>query len=146
MARGARLSPVKGVRAGRAEARWRLRAPSGAPAQGRRVRWEKDDVATVNRREKRRIEELTRYGSSRAARASGGTPPAAGRRGSGGHRLRGRGATVSLGGGRCGEGGLRGSLERPVHTAVLIGQGCGDGKHEKENTKGKPSASSSQRI
>jgi hypothetical protein len=38
--RGARLSPVKGVRAGRAEARWRLRAPSGAPAQGRRVRGE----------------------------------------------------------------------------------------------------------
>jgi hypothetical protein len=35
---GARLSPVKGVGAGRAEARWWLRAPSGAPAQGRRVR------------------------------------------------------------------------------------------------------------
>jgi hypothetical protein len=37
-ARGARLSLVKGVGAGRAKARWRLRAPSGAPAQGRRVR------------------------------------------------------------------------------------------------------------
>jgi hypothetical protein len=34
----ARLSLVKGVRAGRAEVRWRLQAPSGAPAQGRRVR------------------------------------------------------------------------------------------------------------
>jgi hypothetical protein len=38
MARGARLSPVKGVGADRADARWRLRAPFGAPAQGRRVR------------------------------------------------------------------------------------------------------------
>jgi hypothetical protein len=35
---GARLSPVKGVGAGRAEARWWLRAPSSAPAQGRKVR------------------------------------------------------------------------------------------------------------
>jgi hypothetical protein len=38
MAWGARLSLVKGVEAGRAEARWRLRAPSVAPAQGRIVR------------------------------------------------------------------------------------------------------------
>jgi hypothetical protein len=38
MAQGARLSPVKGVRAGRAEARWRRRAPSGVLSQGRRVR------------------------------------------------------------------------------------------------------------
>jgi hypothetical protein len=38
MAQGARLSPVKGVGAGRAEARWRLRAPYGVPTQGRRVR------------------------------------------------------------------------------------------------------------
>jgi hypothetical protein len=35
--RGARLSPVKGVGAGRAEAGWRFRAPSGVPAQRRRV-------------------------------------------------------------------------------------------------------------
>jgi hypothetical protein len=35
---GARLSPVKGVGAGRVEAQWRLRAPSGTLAQGRRVR------------------------------------------------------------------------------------------------------------
>jgi hypothetical protein len=50
---------VKGVRVGREEARWRLRAPSGAPAQGRRVRGGrggKGDVAAVNRREKRRME------------------------------------------------------------------------------------------
>jgi hypothetical protein len=38
MARGARLSPVKGARVGRAEAQWWLQAPSGALAQGRRVR------------------------------------------------------------------------------------------------------------
>jgi hypothetical protein len=38
MAQGVRLSPVKGVGVGRAETRWRLRAPSGVPAQGRRVR------------------------------------------------------------------------------------------------------------
>jgi hypothetical protein len=38
MAWGVRLSPVKGVGAGKAEARWWLRAPFGAPAQGRRVR------------------------------------------------------------------------------------------------------------
>jgi hypothetical protein len=40
-ARGARLSPVKGVEAGRVEVRWRLRAPSGATVQGRRVKGEK---------------------------------------------------------------------------------------------------------
>jgi hypothetical protein len=39
--RGARLSLVKGVGVGKAEARWRLRAPSSAPAQGRRVRGER---------------------------------------------------------------------------------------------------------
>jgi hypothetical protein len=38
MTQGARLSPVKGVGASRAKARGRLRAPSGAPAQGRKVR------------------------------------------------------------------------------------------------------------
>jgi hypothetical protein len=37
MARGVRLSPVKGVEEGRAEAQWRLRALSGASVQGRRV-------------------------------------------------------------------------------------------------------------
>jgi hypothetical protein len=37
-ARGARLSLVKGVGAGGAEVWWWLRAPFGAPAQGRRVR------------------------------------------------------------------------------------------------------------
>jgi hypothetical protein len=37
-AQGARLSPVKGVGASRAEAKWQLQAPSGVPAQGGRVR------------------------------------------------------------------------------------------------------------
>jgi hypothetical protein len=78
-------------------------------------------VDTVNRREKRRMEELTRYGPSTVARAGGGTPPVAGRRSSGGRRLIGRGATVSLGGGRCGEGGLGGRSERPVDMVVLGG-------------------------
>jgi hypothetical protein len=78
-------------------------------------------VAAVKQRGKQRIEELTKYGPSTAARAGGGTPPAAGQRGSGGHWLRGRGATVSLDGGHCGEGGLRGKPERPVCTAVLGG-------------------------
>jgi hypothetical protein len=78
-------------------------------------------VAAVKQRGKQRMEELTKYGPSTAARAGGGTPPAAGQRGSGGHWLRGRGATVSLGGGHCGEGGLRGKPERPVYTAVLGG-------------------------
>jgi hypothetical protein len=61
MAQGARLSLVKGVGVGRAEAWWRLRAHFGAPAQGRKVRGEKGAVAAVNQREKRRMEELTRY-------------------------------------------------------------------------------------
>jgi hypothetical protein len=110
MTRGVRLSPVKGVGVGRAEARWWLRAPSGAPAQ---------------RREKRRMEELTRYGPSTAAHASGGTPPVASRRGSTGRRLRGQGVTAGVGGGRCSEGDLGGKPEWPVHTTVLGGQGCG---------------------
>jgi hypothetical protein len=79
----------------------------------------KGDVETVKRREKRRMEELTRYGPSTAAHVSGGTTPAVGRRGSGGHRLGGQGATANLGGGRCGEGGLSGRPERPVHSVVL---------------------------
>jgi hypothetical protein len=70
------------------------------------------------------MEELTRYGPSTAACANGGTPPTAGQRGSGGHRLRGRGTTARLGRGRCGEGGLRGKLERLVRMVVLVGQGC----------------------
>jgi hypothetical protein len=53
---------------------------------------------------------------------------------------------VSSGGGRGGECGLGGRLERPVHAAVLSGQGSGDGEHKEENAKGKPSALSSQRI
>jgi hypothetical protein len=143
---GARLSPVKGVRVGRAETWWWLRPSSSAPAQGRRVRGGKGDVATVNRREKRQMEELTRYGPSLAVRAGGGTPPAVGRRGSGGCQLGGQGAIASFGRGCCGEGGLGGRSERPVHAAVLGGQGCGNGKHEEENAKGKPSALSSQRL
>jgi hypothetical protein len=103
--------------------------------QGRKVRGE-GNVAAVNRRGKRRMEELTRYGPSTAARAGGGTPPAIGRKGSGGRRLRGQGATTSLGRGRCGEGGLEGKPELPVHVAVLGGQGCGGearrGEHEGE--------------
>jgi hypothetical protein len=51
---------------------------------------EKGVVATVTRREKRRMEGLTRYGPSTAARAGGGTPPTAGRRGSRGCRQRGQ--------------------------------------------------------
>jgi hypothetical protein len=48
MVQGARLSPVKGVGADRAEARWRLQAPFGVPAQGRRMRvvggcWDRDE-------------------------------------------------------------------------------------------------------
>jgi hypothetical protein len=82
-------------------------------------------VAVVNRREKRQMEEPTRYGPSTAVRAGGGAPAAVGRRGSGGRWLRGRGATVSLGGGHCGEGSLERKPERPVHVAVLGGQGCG---------------------
>jgi hypothetical protein len=82
------------------------------------------------------MEELTRYGSSTAAHAGRGTPLVAGRRGSGGRQLGGRGATASFGGGRCGEGGLRGKLERPVCMEVLGGQGCGGearrGEHEGE--------------
>jgi hypothetical protein len=50
---------------------------------------------------------LTGYGPSTVARVGGGTPPAAGRRSSGGRWLGGRGAIVSLGGGRGGEGGPR---------------------------------------
>jgi hypothetical protein len=76
-------------------------------------------VATVNRREKWQMEELTRYGPSTAVRASGGTPPVAGRRGSGGRRLRGQGAIVTLGRGRCGEGGLRGRPERRMRRGTL---------------------------
>jgi hypothetical protein len=88
MAWGARLSLVKGVGAGRAKARWRLRAPSGAPAQRRRVRGRgKGTVAVVNLREKRWMEEFTRYGPSTAACAGRGTPPTTGRRASRGHRL-----------------------------------------------------------
>jgi hypothetical protein len=82
-------------------------------------------VAAVNRRENRRMEELTRYWPSATVRAGGGTRLVAGRRGSGGRRLGGRRATTSLGGGRCGEGGLEGKPEQLVHTAVLSGQGCG---------------------
>jgi hypothetical protein len=56
--------------------------------------------------------------------ASGGKgPPTAGRRSCGGHWLGGRGAAVSSGGGRGGEGGLRGRSERPVRAVVLGGQG-----------------------
>jgi hypothetical protein len=91
------------------------------------------------------MEDLTRYGPSMVAHAFGGTPLAVGQRGSGGRRLGGRGATTSLGGGRCGEGGLGGKLEWPVRAAMLGGQGCG-GEHEEENAKGKPSALSSQRL
>jgi hypothetical protein len=36
------------------------------------------DVATVNRREKRWMEELTRYGSSMVVHAGGGTLPVVG--------------------------------------------------------------------
>jgi hypothetical protein len=97
----------------------------GAPAQGRKVRGGKGAVAVVNQRGKRRMEDLTRYGSSMVARAFGGTPLAVGRRGSGGRRLGGRGATTSLGGGCCGEGGLGGKLEWPVRAAMLGGKGCG---------------------
>jgi hypothetical protein len=70
------------------------------------------------------MEELTRYGPSMAVRAGGGIPPAASRRGSGGRQLEGRGATASLGRGRCSEGGLGGKPEQPVCVAVLGGQGC----------------------
>jgi hypothetical protein len=82
-------------------------------------------MLTVNRREKRRMEEFTRYGPSTAARVVGGRPPVASRRGSRGHRLRGRGATSSLGGGCCSEDDLGGKSERLVCVAVLDGQGCG---------------------
>jgi hypothetical protein len=79
-------------------------------------------------------------------RASGGKEPlVAGRRSGGGRQLGGRGAAVSSGGGCGGEGGLRGWSERPVWAAALSGQ-SGDGEHEEENVKGKPSALSSQRI
>jgi hypothetical protein len=67
------------------------------------------------------MEELIDYGPSTAVRAGGGTPPAVGRKGSGGCRLRGHGVTASLGGGRCSDGGLGGRSERPVRTAVLGG-------------------------
>jgi hypothetical protein len=73
------------------------------------------------------MEELTISRPSTTARAGGGTPLAAGQRSSEGRRLRGQGATVSLGGGRCGEGGLRGRSERPVRMAVLEGQGSAMG-------------------
>jgi hypothetical protein len=103
------------------------------------VRGEKGVVAVVNRREKRRMEELTRYGPSTAACATGGTPPTVGQRGSRGHRLGGRGATARLGGGCCTEGGLTGRPEQLVHGGAQW-TGVGDGKHEEENVKGKPSA------
>jgi hypothetical protein len=57
---------------------------------------------------------------------SGGNEPAVvGRRRGGGHRLEGRGATVSSGGGRGYEGRLRGRSELPVHVVVLSGHGIG---------------------
>jgi hypothetical protein len=81
------------------------------------------------------MEELTRYGSSMTACARGGTPPAAGWRGSEGRWLRGRGATASLGGGCCDEGGLGGKPKRPIRMAVLGGQGC-DGKARRGEREG----------
>jgi hypothetical protein len=70
------------------------------------------------------------------AHVGGGIPPATGRRGSGGCRLGGQGATASLGRGHCGEGKLRGKPERPTHAAVLSLQGCDRearrGEHEGE--------------
>jgi hypothetical protein len=85
-ARRARLSPVKGVGVGRAAVWRRLRAPSDATAQGRRVWGEKGDVAIVNQREKRRMEELTRYGPSTAMRTERQGATVAERRSSRGHR------------------------------------------------------------
>jgi hypothetical protein len=52
---------------------------------------------------------------------------------------------VGAGGLGGGEGGLRGWSERPVWAAALGGQ-SGDGEHEEENVKGKPSTLRSQRI
>jgi hypothetical protein len=46
---------------------------------------------------------------------------------------------VSSGGGHGGEGGLGERSEQPIHTVAIGGQGCGDGKHEEDNAKGKPS-------
>jgi hypothetical protein len=82
------------------------------------------------------MEELTRYGPSSVARAGGGTPPAAGRRSSGGCRLRGRGAAMSMGGARCGEGSLRGRSKWPVHVAVLGGHGSAMGSTKRRTLKG----------
>jgi hypothetical protein len=73
-------------------------------------------------------------------------PPVAGWRSGGGCWLRGHGVATSSGGGRCGDGGLRGRSERSVRAAALAGQRCRDGKYEEENMKGKPSALSSQMI
>jgi hypothetical protein len=70
----------------------------------------------------------------------------AGRRSGGGRRLEGRGVLVSSGGGHGGESGLGGRPEWPVRAVALNGQGCGDGKHEEENMKGKPSTLSAQRL
>jgi hypothetical protein len=53
------------------------------------------------------------------ARAGRGTPPAIGWRSSGGHRLGGQGAAMSLGGGHGGEGGLRERSEWLVHAVTL---------------------------
>jgi hypothetical protein len=61
----------------------------------------------------------TGYGPSTIAHVGGGTPPVAGWRSRGGHRLIGRGAAVSLGGGRAGEGGLGEWSEWLVHAAAL---------------------------
>jgi hypothetical protein len=73
-------------------------------------------------------------------------PPAAGRRSGGGRHLGGCRAAVSSGRGRGSDGSLGGRLERPVCAVMLILQGSGDGEHDEENVKGKPSALSSQRI
>jgi hypothetical protein len=72
--------------------------------------------------------------------------PVAGRRSGGGRPLGGCGAAVSLGRGHGGDGGLGAWLERPILAVILGLQGSGDGEHDEENTKGKPSALSSQRL
>jgi hypothetical protein len=76
-------------------------------------------------------------GAPRRHALGGKESPVAGRRSGGGHQLGSRGVVVSSGGGRGGEGGLGGRSERPVRAAAISGQGCSDGKHEEENSKGK---------
>jgi hypothetical protein len=71
--------------------------------------------------------EVRRISPARGApwwHGSGGKlPVAAGRRSGGESQLGGRGAAVSSGGGRGGEGSLGEWSEWPFHTATLVGQG-----------------------